>query len=338
MGGRHRHMRKIALYGLFNPAVVKAFKSAFKDEFKVVEVAEEGDYTELRDAEYIVNRVFYMRQDIFEQAVCLKMVQKWGAGYDKVDVEAAAKFGIPVVNCIGINAAPVAELTVLLMLSVLRKLIPQVEALKEGLWVRDEYAKTTRMLRGKQVGVIGFGRIGQEVSQIVSNGFGATVVYYDAYRQPEEKEMALGVKYVSLNTLLSTSDVISIHIPLSENTEKFINAEKLAKMKKSAILVNTARGKIVDEQALIDALQHKVIAGAGLDTYESEPLGKDSPLLQMENVVATPHCGGNTADNDEKMVKCCVDSIRSFDGGRWPTAPQLVNQKQLNQYRKDIRL
>lgn len=331
-------MRKIALYGLFNPEVVKAFKTAFQDEFEVVEVAQEGDYTELRDSEYIINRVFYMPSEIFEQAICLKMVQKWGAGFEKLDIDAAAKYGVPVVNCIGINAAPVAELTVLLMLSAMRKLIPQVEALKRGLWARDEYAKTTRMLRGKQVGVIGLGRIGQEVAQIVTNGFGAKVVYYDAYRQPEEKEMALGVKYVSLDTLLSTSDIVSIHVPFSEKTNKLIDAEMLAKMKKSAILVNTARGRIVDEQALIDALQRKAIAGAALDTFENEPLGKDSPLLQMENVVATPHCGGNTADNDEKMVKCCVESIQSFDSGKWPTAPQLVNQKQLNQYRTGIRI
>ena len=331
-------MRKIVLYGLFNPEVVKMFRSALGDTFDIVEVTDEQDYSQLKDAEYIVNRVFYMRADLFEQASCLKMVQKWGAGYEKVDIKAAAKYGIPVVNCIGINAGPVAELTVLLMLAALRKLIPQVEALKEGQWLRDEYAKTTRMLRGKQVGIIGFGRIGQAVSEIVSSGFGAKVMYYDAYRQPEEKEMELGVKYADLETLLVTSDIVTIHIPLSKNTEKMINAELLAKMKKNAILVNTARGQIVDEEALIEALRNGVIAGAALDTYEQEPLQADSPLLKMENVIATPHCGGNTADNDEKMVKCCVDSILRFDAGIMPVAAQFVNQNEIDQYRKGMRI
>ena len=331
-------MKKIALYGLFNPEVVRSFRSAFDGKFELVEVTDESDYQKLRDVEYIINRVFYMRADLFEQAVCLKMVQKWGAGYEKVDIVTAAKYGVPVVNCIGINAGPVAELTVLLMLAALRKLVPQVESLKEGLWLRDEYAKTTRMLRGKQVGIIGFGRIGQEVSQIVTNGFGAHVVYYDAYRQPQEKEVALHVKYTDLETLLTTSDVVSIHIPLSENTDRMFNADLLSKMKRTAILVNTARGQIVDEQALIEALRNKVIAGAALDTFEHEPPEKESPLLHMENVIATPHCGGNTADNDEKMVKCCVDSILRFDAGKAPVPAQFVNQKEINQFRKSTRI
>lgn len=325
-------MDKIVLYGLFSDHVIKLFKKELGNQFSVKVVDNPaGDYSELADAKYIVNRVFPMPEDLFHQCQELLMVQKWGAGYDKVDVAAAGALGIPVAACTGVNAVPVAELTVLLMLAVYRNILPLNRRFMNGEWARDEYSPRSFMLHGKNVGLLGFGRIGQEVGHILQKGFGAKVRYYDIRRMPEEKEMALGFRYVPLNQLLETSDIISVHVALVDATRKMVNREFFQKMKRSAILINTSRGGVIDEADLIQALQNGDIAGAGLDTFASEPLDKSSPLLHMDNVVATPHCGGNTADNDINMVDCCVRSILAFESGKFPQPPELVNGKFLHQ-------
>jgi len=228
---------------------------------------------------------------------------------------------------------PVAEITVLHMLAVYRNLLPLANKIKDNVWARDEYAKKSYMINGKTVGLLGLGSIGQRVGMIVKRGFGAEVQYYDLHRMPEEKEMAIGFKYVDFDTLLRTSDIISLHVPLLDSTRNMINRESFAKMKSTAIIINTSRGGIIDEEALIEALQKQVIAGAGLDTFANEPLDASSPLLQLENLVATPHCGGNTADNDINMVACCIDNILKYDRGDGLKPPILVNQEFLYVYR-----
>lgn len=322
-------MDKLALYGLFNENVIRKFKEEFAGEFEVVEVNREGDLNAIADAKIIINRVFHMDAKVFDSAKDLKMVQKWGAGTDKLDVTYAGYKGIPVVNCVGINAVPVAEMAVLLMLAVYRHILPQTRRFADGEWPRDEYAKQSYLINGKTIGLLGFGRIGQQVCRIVHDGFGANVQYYDYFRQSEEREREIGVAYVDMDTLLRTSDIVSIHLPLTDCTNGMIGAELLRKMKPSAVLINTARGGLVDEPALIEALRTGVIAAAGLDTFSEEPLPSSSDLLKLENVVATPHCAGNTADNDLKMIECCVRSIRSFTSGERPSGAQLVNKEAL---------
>jgi len=320
-------MKKVVLYGLFNPEVVNLFRERFQGKFEIIEDAEKQNLEPLKDAEYIVNRVFPMDRTLFDQAKSLRMVQKWGSGTDKLDIAYAGELGIPVVNCVGINAIPVAEMAVLLMLASYRHIIPQAARFKKGEWPRDEYARKSYLLHGKVVGLLGFGRIGQQVSKILHEGFGCEIQYYDAFRLPSGREAELGVRYVDRDTLARSSDIISLHIPLMEATRGTVDRNFFKMMKPTAILINTARGGIVDEPALIEALQSGEIAGAGLDTFSTEPFPPSSPLFQLENVVATPHCAGNTADNDARMAECCMESILSFDSGNWPSPPQLVNSQ-----------
>jgi len=320
-------MRKIVLYGLFNKKVVSLFEQAFEGKFDVVEVADENDLAPLEDADYIVNRVFYMNAELFDRTKKLKMVQKWGAGVDKLDVAYAGEKGIPVVNCVGINAIPVAEMAVLLMLAAYRHIIPQAALFKEGEWPRDKYATKSYLLNGKTIGIMGFGRIGQQVCRIARDGFGADVLYYDVFRQSEEREKQLGATYCDIDTLLSKSDIVSIHMPLMDSTKGMFNKDFFKKMKPSAVIVNTARGGVINEEDLIEALKNKVIMAAGLDTFCQEPLPPTSELFKLDNVVLTPHCAGNTADNDVKMVECCIESILSFDRGEAPNPAQFVNKQ-----------
>lgn len=322
-------MKKIALYGIFNPVVKDMFRKKLPKYFEIVEINVPEDYHKLKDVEYMVTRSFQINETVLNHAPRLVLLQRWGAGYDRVDIKDAGKRGISVAICLGSNTMPVAEFAVLHMLAVYRNLLPLSNKIKENNWARDEYAKKSYMINGKMVGLLGLGHIGQRVGMIVRKGFGADVQYYDLQRMPEEKEIALGFKYVNLDTLLRTSDIISLHVPLLNSTRNLIDRDSFAKMKPTAIIINTSRGGVINEDALIEALRNKVIAGAGIDTFANEPLDASSHLLQFENLVATPHSGGNTADNDINMVSCCVENIIKYDNGGGLQPPVLVNQEYL---------
>ena len=319
-------MKKIALYGVFNPPVKKMFEEKLPRDFEIVEVNSCDEYDKIKDAEYIVNRTFAIDETVINHASRVSLIQKWGAGHDNIDIKTAGSRGISVAICLGGNTMPVAEFAILLMLSVSRNLIPLSNRIKKNEWARNEYAKKSYMINGKKIGLLGLGSIGQRVGKIAKRGFGAEIQYYDLKRMPEEKEIALGFKYVDLDTLLSTSDIISLHVPLLESTRNIINRDSFTKMKSNAIIINTSRGGVIDEEALLEALEKKMIAGAGLDTFAQEPLPSTSPLLQFENLVATPHSGGNTADNDINMVSCCAENIVKYDRGGGLQPPTLVNQ------------
>jgi phosphoglycerate dehydrogenase-like enzyme len=320
-------MKKIGLYGVFSPDVKALFRRLLPDDYEVVEFNSAEEYDKLTDVTCIVNRSYPVPDSLFLHTPKLSLVQKWGAGYDKIDVKAAGARGISVAVCVGGNSTPVAELAVLLILAVYRNLLPLNQKLRQGEWARDYYATRAYMLNGKTVGLLGLGGIGRKTGRIVKHGFDAIVRYYDVVRMPEEKEEALGFQYVDLETLLSTSDIVSLHLPLTDGTRNLINRKTLAMMKSSAVLINTSRGGIIDEAALLEALQTGIIAGAGLDTFASETPGATSPLFALENVVATPHCGGNTADNDINMVKCCIDNILQFEREGALHPPALVNRE-----------
>lgn len=318
-------MKKVALYGTFNDAVKRTFRELLADRFEVVEFSGADEMENLKDVSFMVNRSYPVDDAVLSGAPRLELVQKWGAGFDKIDVKAARARGVSVAICFGVNSGPVAELAVLLMMAVYRNIMPLANKLKEGDWARDRYITKSFMLKGKTVGLLGLGSIGQRTGKIVKRGFEAQVQYYDLVRLPEEKEMALDFQFVDLDTLLATSDVISLHLPLFESTRNMIDAKAIAKMKQSAIVINTSRGGIIDETALYEALREGRIAGAGLDTMAVEPVDPSCPLLALENVVITPHCGGNTADNDVNMVKCCVDNIMQYERDGRLLPPTLVN-------------
>jgi D-3-phosphoglycerate dehydrogenase len=233
----------------------------------------------------------------------LRMVQKHGVGVDNIDLEAATESGIAVANAPGTNTDAVADLALALMLDLLRSVVPAVESTREGKWDRYIGNELGRMT----VGVIGTGRIGRAVVSRLS-GFGSSVVAYDVYRD-EAWADENGVRYVELEGLLRAADIVTLHIPLMDETRDLIDAPRLAMMKPTAFLVNIARGELVDETALAEALSSGGIAGAGIDVFATEP-PQASPLLRCPNVLATPHIGAYTREAMECMDRTCAETVR----------------------------
>ena len=322
-------MKTIALYGTFSENMVASLRQKCPAGFEVRLVTEENREQLLPAADYVINRGAAVDAVMIHAAKSMKMLQKWGAGYDKIDVKAAGERGVPVAVCVGGNSMPVAELTVALMMAVLRNIQPMAERMKKGEWSRNEYAGRSYLLHGRTVGLLGIGNIARKVAAIVRGGFDCPVLYYDVFRLNEEQEAALGVRYAELDELLKQSDLLSIHVPLLESTAGMIDREKLALMKPTAFLINTARGGVVNEGDLIEALKAGTIAGAGLDTFAQEPLDASSELLTMDNVVTTPHCGGNTVDNDINMAAICMENIAAFDAAGDRSLRCFVNREYL---------
>lgn len=254
----------------------------------------------------------------------LKLVQLLSAGYDAFNVEAATRQGVPVANNGGANKVAVAEHTILLILALYKRLWRHHSALQEGRWLREtEHPLHLFELAGKAVGLIGFGNIGQALAKRL-RAFEATVCYFDVLRYPVA-ETTLNAEYMPLEELLSRSDVVSIHVPYTASTENMIGRRELHLMKPSALLINTARGNIVDEDALYDALTTHTIAGAGLDVFAHEDAiqrgAHASPLFTLDNVVVTPHYAGHTFDTWLRRIEIGYQNITRTANDQ---APQYV--------------
>ncbi|MCS7133270.1 MAG: D-2-hydroxyacid dehydrogenase [Candidatus Caldarchaeum sp.] len=244
----------------------------------------------------------------------LKVVGRAGVGLDNVDLEAAAKHGVKVVNTPESSTNSVAELVIGLMIAVARKIAWCDKVMRVGKWPKGEAMGVE--LAGKTLGVIGFGRIGRKVAEI-AHAMGMKIIAYDVIEIPKEVLAKTETRMVTLEELLRNSDVITLHVPLTPETRHLINAEKIAMMKPSAILINASRGEVVDEEALVDALKNGRIAGAGLDVYEKEP-PTGSKLLELENVVLTPHIGAQTAEAQEAAATMLAKKIIEVFAGLKP--------------------
>jgi len=318
-------METIALVGPYDPEIKALFANAISNEFKLKEISAESEYDELQDVEYIILRTLSLKESVIQSLRKLKLIQRWGVGYDKVDIKAAAERNIPVAVTSGMNAPSVSELAVLHMLAVYRQLPLLYNNVLEGKWRGEEgIASTSYVIDGKIVGLIGLGSIGKQVAQKVT-AFGATVQYYDVFRLSPEEEVKCGVTYVDLEELLKTSDIISLHLPLTDDTRHLICKDTIELMKPSAIIINTARGEIIKEDDLVEALQNRRILGAGLDVVEHEPPGRNSPLLALKNIVITPHMGGSTMDISVSMVARCIGNISKISRGECLSKMDFVN-------------
>lgn len=244
----------------------------------------------------------------------LKVLSRLGVGYDHVDLKAATKYGVVVTNTPGANAASVSELAITLMLALTRDLCFLHQEIRKGKWNQ----KSTFELGGKTVGVVGLGEIGKEVVRKLS-GFKVKILAYDIVKD-KEFTSKYHVNYVKLDELLKNSDYITLHAPLIPATKKMISERELRLMKKSAFLINTARGALVDEYALIEALQNKEIAGAGLDVFENEPLEKDSLLHNLDNVIITPHIAATTKEANNGMAMAAAKNIISVLNHKKPNS------------------
>jgi D-3-phosphoglycerate dehydrogenase len=252
----------------------------------------------------------------------LKFIQKWGIGVDKIDVEAVRRLGVPLAITGGANAVPVAELAVALMLAVYRRIPYADRKTRAGEWIKPQMRGMCYMIDGKTVGLLGFGAIAKMVARRLA-GFDCKVVYHDINRADHITERALNARWVPFDELIAGSDILSIHVPLTRHTANIIDAARIARMKDGAIIVNTARGGIVDEAALVDALVSGKLRGAGIDTFAEEPPPRDHPLLGLENVVVTPHAGGGVFDNVENVARHAIGNMMKVLNGT-PLAPQDV--------------
>jgi phosphoglycerate dehydrogenase-like enzyme len=262
------------------------------------------------DAEGAINIRAYAKYTDSVLASCpnLKIISIWGTGTDNVDLAACERRGVTVRNTPGVNANAVAEHAITLMLNVLRKVSSMDADLRAGKWARAPLAQ----LEGKTVGVVGFGAIGRRVAKLAS-AFGATILVHT--RTPDNGRVAAsGARAVSLEELLRESDVVSLSLRLEAESTGFIGRERLATMKRSAILINTARGALVNKAALLDALSNGTIAGAGLDVFHEEPIPPGDPILSAPNVVLTPHVAGNTPEVIAAGLEKTVQNVKQFFG------------------------
>ncbi len=251
--------------------------------------------------------------DVLSHGERLKVVGRAGTGVDNIDVDAATRAGILVVNAPASNSIAVAELTIGLLLALARQ-IPQAHAsMREGKWDRNKYMGWE--VRGKTLGLIGFGRIGAEVARRART-LEMHVLAYDPFIS-QERAQQLGVQAVTLDTLLREADVVSLHTPLIESTRNLLNAERLAMMKRGAYIINAARGGIIDEAALYEALQSGQIAGAALDVWAKEP-PRDNPLVTHERVIALPHLGASTHEAQALTAADVAEGVLDALAGRTP--------------------
>lgn len=252
----------------------------------------------LAEADFIVTGAITAEQ--IAQAEGVKMIQMPGVGYERIDVEAAVARNIPVAITPEGTIVGVSEHVILLILALYKHLTEAHNALKEGRWIHNDLRHTALMLEGKRVGILGMGRIGREVTKRL-RGFDVELVYHDIYRQPPEAEQTMGLTYLPFDDLLATADVITLHVFLAEGSQHLIGTRELGLMKPTAMLVNTSRGGVIDEVALYTALKSRRIAAAGLDVFEVEPTPPDNPILQLDNVLVTPHMA--TANRDAMIQK-----------------------------------
>ncbi len=273
----------------------------------------------MKDAQYFMGFAREaMGAEFYRMAPRLKLVQLISAGYDRIDLAAALKAGVPVANNGGSNSVAVAEATIMLILAILKKLAWQHNNVVKGKWRVGDFAETRLYeLAGKTVGVVGLGTIGKKVARRL-RGFDVELQYFDIVRLTEHEEDALGVRFVLFEELLRTSDVVTLHVPLTPKTKSLIGTRELSLMKPTAFLVNTCRGPVVDEHALHDALVSKRIAGAALDVMTEEPPAANHPLFALDNVIITPHTAGPTWENWRKAFRNALDNIERVEAGRPP--------------------
>lgn len=287
-----------------------------RQEAEVVLSADLGSLESI-DAILVRSRTKITRE-VLAAAPQLKVVGRAGVGVDNIDLTAARERGVAVVNAPNANTTAVAELTMGLMLSLARQVPQATASLRAGEWRKAEFSGIE--LHGKTLGLIGVGRVGSAVATL-GTALGMRVLGYDPLVPPEVLRQR-GAEPAELEALLAESDFISLHVPLDQGTQQMINAEQLARIKPGAFLVNTARGRVVDEAALLQALQSGRIAGVGLDVFGREPPGPD-PLLQHPGVVATPHIGAQTAEARRRVALDIASEVLAALRGeplRWQVA------------------
>lgn len=313
-------MPSILLSNYYTKPIIDIVKSLVPDGFDIIfldNTSKEDVVKKAKCADYfIVGGRTKIDAEVIGAAPKLKMIQRTGVGLDAIDLEVLKANDIPIYLNKGINSQSVAEHTLMLILSITKNLSKTDALLKAGIWKKHEIGICNYELKGKTVGLVGLGSIGLLVAKMLK-GFGVTIIYYKRNRLPSNQEDDLGITYMSFEHLLNQSDIVSLHCPHTKNTEKLIGKKEFSMMKKGSFIINTSRGTLIDEQALIRNLKSGHLKAAGLDVYEQEPISKENELLKLENVILTPHISGITHESYKNMISKAFDNIVLFDEGKF---------------------
>ncbi len=302
----------VAILDKFHPHIKTAIVAAVPANWTVLFIEENTLAVRaavLRDADIAFVMAAPIPKELLTEARRLRFIQKLGAGVDRIDLDVCRSRGIGVARLHAGNSIPVAEHTLLLMLATYRQL-PQIDRrTRAGAWQKEDARGMHQQLKNKTVGLVGLGAIGKEVAKRL-RGFGVTIIYYDPVRASRDVEQSLGVSYADLDELVRTADIVSLHLPLLPQTAGIIDAKRIRAMKSGAVLINCARGGLVDEVALVAALKEGRLFGAGIDAFASEP-PVGSPLLELDNTVVTSHLAGATLDNFFGIVARAVENAKA---------------------------
>jgi phosphoglycerate dehydrogenase-like enzyme len=306
----------VAVIDPFDPKVIRVIESTVPRSW-TLRIAHGQSKVEreaaLKDADVLFVMATMLGAGTLDVASRLRFIQKLGAGVDHIDLAYCAARGIGVARLQGGNSIPVAEHTVLLMLAAYRRLPLLDKETRAGAWRRENARALSRQINGKTIGLIGFGAIGRAVAKLLF-GFDVRILYADPVRAPLEVERAWRAEHVPFDALIEQSDIVSLHLPLTNETAGIISARVLAAMKPGAVLVNCARGGVVDEVALHRFLANGHLAAAAIDTFAVEPV-RESPLLGLEQTILTPHTAGGTIDNFRNVVERAVENARTYLAG-----------------------
>jgi len=278
----------------------------------------------LSSADAVIAGGEFFTPDVIAALPKLKVIARAGVGYDRIDVPAATKHGIPVTITPTANHESVAETTFALLFAIAKGILPNDAGVRSGKWRRD----VTEPVRGKTLGLVGLGRIGRSTAKL-ARAIGMTILATETYPD-QEFVRQFGVELVSFESLLSRSHYVSIHCPLNAETNGLFNRSVFAKMKPGSVLINTARGGLVVEADLIDALKSGHLFAAGLDVFEEEPAKADNPLFRLENVVLSPHVGGIDRLSTENMAIESADCIIKLSRNQWPVGAVVNDELRSN--------
>ena len=308
---------KIVFAPTLDPEVRAIADGLLPAAFDFVNVAASDVPAAIQDADFLCGFIGSIPTDVLLSATAnrLKLVQLMSVGYDKFNLDGARAAKLPVSVNGGANAIAVAEHAIMMLLVSMKQLTALDDAVRAGGW-RDPSFGSLRLYEiwHSTIGIVGMGRIGQEVAKRLA-GWDVNIIYYDPFRLSPEREAELGVRYVELDELLRTADGVTVHVPLNAKTRHLIDAESLSIMKPTAVLVNTARGELVDEDALVEALREGRIKGAGLDVLNEEPPPADHPIFALKNVALTPHMAGPTWQSFPRRFANCFANIERVQRG-----------------------
>lgn len=311
-------MKTILLINKYTGTPLEIVKSVVPEGFQIrflPSQTQEALIEAVSDVDYILaGGRLKISKEVLERAEKLQMIQRSGVGLDALDLEAIKEKNIPLYVNQGVNAESVAEHALLFMLACLRKLPTINRNTKNGVWKKQEQGVQTAELKGKTIGIVGMGNIAKTLVGLLKP-FKVKILYYNLVQMDENFESENSMTFVGMNELLRNSDIVTIHCALTPETRNLINTETLCLMKNGAILINTARGEIVDPDAVANALKDGKLSYAALDVHAREPIPEDYPLKDIDNVILTPHIAGVTADSFRAMMHDAFRNIDCFDRG-----------------------